>query len=295
MGATIGKGATFLDVPLIKVRNLLKAWHRGNRSDIWRIAELKAVDLDPRTAMVLLEELRDRGLLGPEEMEDRPPEDGLIEAGLALAGAGARKRTPKAAAQRILDRFLDACTAVNARSDLPFEIREVWLFGSMLDPAVEAVGDIDLVVQQGRTAAFEGGDRAWKRYRQLGKEMGAPQASGLMGSIFGAQIFVERQLLHGGHRHPLLSMNGADELRDLACPCRLVFDASRGGRVGDPILHRHPASKGKSNRIGDKRRMPDLAEGRQELRVPHKTPVHSRCPLRARRRRGSFVRDTKSA
>lgn len=277
MGVTISKGSTFLGVPLIKVRNLLKAWHHGNRSNTWRIAELKAVDLDPRTAMVLLEELRDRGLLGLEEVEGRPPEDGLTEAGLALAGAGARKRTPKAAAQRILDRFLDACAAVNARSDLPFEIREVWLFGSMLDPAVEEVGDIDLVVQQGRTAAFEEGDSARERYRQLGKEMGAPETRKWMG-MFGDQEFVERQLLHGGHRHPFLSMNRVDELRDMACPCRLAFDASRGGRVDDPILHRHPASKGRSNRIGDKRRMPDLAEGRQPLK-PLPASLMTNCDL----------------
>lgn len=154
--------------------------------------------------MILVEELRDRGLIGPEDQEHGPPEDGLTEAGLALAGADARKRTPKEQAQRILDQFLGACAAVNARTDLPFNVREVWLFGSMIDATKLEVGNVDIVVEFGQA---EGYDRAsaLKRHRPLAKAMGIGPQSGLM-SVFGDEIFVQRQLLHGGRRHPLLAI-----------------------------------------------------------------------------------------
>ncbi|MHC2020400.1 hypothetical protein [Methylobacterium sp. CM6247] len=265
MGVTIPKGAAFLGIPLIKIRNLLRGWRHGDRRDLWRLAVRKDIDLDPRTVMVLLEELRDRGLLGLEEQEHGPPKDGLTEAGLALSGAIARRRTPKPHAQAILDRFLDACATVNETKNLPFDVRQVWLFGSMIDAAKADVGDIDLVVEQGRPEAFATWDRAQARFKELGKEMGAPRQSGLM-SIIGDQRFVERKLLHGDQRHALLSMNSSDELRDMACPCQLIFDASRGGRVSDPVLPRHPDSIGRSNRIAEKRRMPDLSDRRQPLR-----------------------------
>ncbi|MDR7038941.1 hypothetical protein J2X36_003713 [Methylobacterium sp. BE186] len=263
MGVAITNGTTFLGVPLTKVRNVLRAWHRGDRSDVWRIADLKNVDLDPRTVMVLLEELRDRGLIGPEEQEYGAPVDGLTDAGLALSGADARARTPKDKARRILDRFLDACAAVNARNDLPFAIREVWLFGSMLDPGKVDVGDVDLVVDRGRPAAFEGS--LVERYRELAREMGAGDSRGIFCG-YGDQGFVERQLLHDGRRHPILSISTTlDDLRDMACPCQRVFDASRGGRVTEPVLPRHPNSAGRSNRFGEKRRMPDLRALRQSI------------------------------
>jgi hypothetical protein len=62
MGVNIPNEARFLGVPLVKVRNVLKAWRYGKSVDAADIAKLANVGLDVRTVMMLLDELRDRGL-----------------------------------------------------------------------------------------------------------------------------------------------------------------------------------------------------------------------------------------
>ena len=69
MSTNIDCDQTFLGLPLLKVRNALKAWRYGWTTDAHDIALRKDVDLNPRMAMVLLEELRDRGLIGPKDQE----------------------------------------------------------------------------------------------------------------------------------------------------------------------------------------------------------------------------------
>ncbi len=59
MGIKIPKGAYFLGVPLITVRNVLKAWRYGGSTDAAQIASLSHIGLDARTVIVLLDELRD--------------------------------------------------------------------------------------------------------------------------------------------------------------------------------------------------------------------------------------------
>jgi hypothetical protein len=266
MSVVIEKGAEFLGVPLIKVRNVLHAWRYGGSSDAAAIAQRTNVSLDPRTVMVLLEELRDRGLIGSEADDDRPPFDGLTDAGKSLAWATARKRTSKERAWRVLNDFLDACSAVNAREDLPFDVREVWLFGSLLDPAATDVADVDLVLETGQPKHFTG--NPVDRFKELARELGgtsALDAGGIL-SLLQTPDFVKRHFLHGGRRNPLLSFAHMPELRDLACPCQLLFDAAQGGRVSAPPLERHPKSTGRSNRLRERRRMPDLTAGRGELR-----------------------------
>ena len=79
MSVSIEKGATFLGIPLVAVRNVLKAWRYGKTEDAHEIAIRKDVNLDPRTVMILLDELRDRDLIGPEKSEIGREFDGLSE------------------------------------------------------------------------------------------------------------------------------------------------------------------------------------------------------------------------
>jgi hypothetical protein len=49
------------------------------------------------------------------------------------------------------------------------------------------------------------------------------------------------------------------DLRDMGVPCRLIYDRSRGGRVNDAILPRHPDSPGRRNDIHEPAPMPSLS------------------------------------
>ena len=60
MSTNIDRDQTFLGLPLLKVRNVLKAWRYGRTTDAHDIALRKDVDLNPFTVMVLLEELQAR-------------------------------------------------------------------------------------------------------------------------------------------------------------------------------------------------------------------------------------------
>lgn len=108
MSVSIEKGATFLGIPLVTVRNVLKVWRYGQSTDAHQIAVRKDVSLDPRTVMTLLDELRDRGLIGPEKSEIDQVFDGVTEAGRSLLVAKATRRTNKAKAWKILRGFLKA-------------------------------------------------------------------------------------------------------------------------------------------------------------------------------------------
>lgn len=48
-------------------------------------------------------------------------------------------------------------------------------------------------------------------------------------------------------------------LVDLGVPCKLIYARTRGGRISDPVLHRHPESTGRRNDIEPPAEMPDLS------------------------------------
>jgi hypothetical protein len=229
MSVNIERGQQFLGVPLLKVRNVLKAWRFGGSEAPHNIAVRKDVGLDPRTVMVILEELRDRGLIGPEERDHGESFDGLTDAGKALASARGQSRVAKSRAWSVL-------------------------------------GDVDVVVVTGRPERFM--DTSIERFEELARQLGGENilnSSGTFRSLK-ALNFVVNHFLHGGRKHPLLSVHSMPELQSLACPCRLLFDASKGGGVDRPILARHPDSKAGSDQIEEGRRMPDLFGARQPLR-----------------------------
>jgi hypothetical protein len=245
MGIKISKDMQFLGVPLITVRNVLKAWQTSrDAADIARRANIR---LDPRIVMVLLEELRDRGLLvdGPSNYR------GLTEKGDALSIADARARTSKATAWKKFDEFLAACTAINARADLPFCVDKVWLFGSMIDLGTADVGDIDFVVETERRVEPEVSTKAYKR---TAKELGLQPNPAEPWSVY---QLVEKHLLYGPRKHPLLSPAPVSDLVALACPCQLVFTRD-SGRALPPILPKHPMATVKKGTVRGVYKLDDL-------------------------------------
>lgn len=178
----------------------------------------------------------------------------LTEAGVSLASARATKRVPKSKASAVFERFLSACEAVNRRDDLPFRVDEVWLFGSLLNPDKEDVGDIDFVPVIGSTKLRPGTETHSDWYWDLARELGLMRQI----TISNHYELVQSRILYGGRRHSLFAPTDLYDLTSLACPCQLVFDIARGGRVDDPVRPMHPDAKGRHNSIGLPKRMPSL-------------------------------------
>jgi hypothetical protein len=216
--------------------------------------------------MVLLDELRDRGLIGKEE-EFGSKFDGLTETGKALMVAKATCRTDKAKAWKVLKTFLQACADVNARTDLPFDVREVWLFGRMIDDSKNDVVDIDIGPVFGHPERYDEFKERRARFEELAEEMGGAalfRNAGIM-APFRAQSYVINQLLYGGPQASSSCSQRYGQLLSLGCPCKLVFDKMRG-EIDDLVLPRHPQSPGTANDIGARREMPDLLANRKPLR-----------------------------
>jgi predicted nucleotidyltransferase len=262
MGNVIGRGSTFFGVSLTKARNALLAWRYGETEDAHRIAIRKDVELDVATVVALLDEFRERGLIGREEQEYGEPIDGLTDAGRAFVQARI-KRVAKARGWKALGEVLEACRGINAREDLPFFVDEVWLFGSMLEEEKTEVGDVDLVVT---TSMRPGYDirTAHKRYDHLADELGINRSKGVL--RYSAAGAVQSHLIYGARRNPLLAPNDLESLKRLACPTKLVFDRARGDRVDDPVLPRHPLSEGRSESVQPPLVLPGLTTLRRPIR-----------------------------
>lgn len=250
----LSKDADLLGVPLLKVRNLLQAWHQSGRlRNIEQISRKRGIELPQASTAVLVEELRDRGFIGDVAGDFViPVVDGLTAKGRALGSAKATARTRKEKALQVFDGLLDAAERINARGDLPFRVREIWLFGSMVDPSKADVGDIDFCLEIDRPPAFDDWDEAMNRYRALARELDAPNSAD-------AYKWVKERMLYGARRHQLLAPNDVDRLIRMGSPCRLAFDDRRGGRVDDAVLARHPGSSGRDPSMPEPSRMPDMA------------------------------------
>ena len=269
MGRQIEKGATFLGVPMVKARNVLKAWANGST---WAsvIANRRDVMLDPGIVTAILHEFEERGLIG---QVPRPYYDetvlGLTEAGNAFVTASGRRRTAKAKAQTVLDQLLERCDALGRDPKSPLQVDQVWVFGSLLKEAVADVGDIDVVVLSRWSAAYEAlpGDVRTREANRYAEHVW-PASTG--DSIF-TQLTAYRRLFHrnvfGPTKHPLLSPGRLEDLVAMACPCRLAWDAQSGGRVDEPILDKHPlAGERDVEAVGEPLEMPDLAAVEAPLR-----------------------------
>src|SRR5271157_3565509 len=71
----------------------------------------------------------------------------LTQAGLTLASATAAKRVTRATAQEALEQFLGRVEQVNNDPYFLGKVTRVVLFGSMLQPEVERLSDVDLAVE----------------------------------------------------------------------------------------------------------------------------------------------------
>ena len=247
-------------MPVVKARNVLRAWRYGGSDNASEICNRADVGLDAPVVAMLLQEFEDRGLIGTEVYERGSERWGLTEAGIAFVTASGKGRTPKARAQAALDALLARCAEVNADPANPYHVDQVWLFGSMIRD-VPDVGDIDLVVLNKWSPAYEAisdlADRGDKARRYAAERLPEGVLRDSINYFAAAHLLFDRQVL-GSPRNALLSPNAASDFLMLACPCRLAFDAELGGRVDGPVLDKHPDAGTRHPDVRDPPVMPDL-------------------------------------
>lgn len=255
MGRQIVRGSMFLGVPLVRARNLLVAMTEY----YWNatvIAGLSRVRLDIQTTAMLMQEFKDRGLF---DWDERGLRWELNPSGIALATASGMPRARRDRAEAVLAELLASAADLNANPDMPYHVDRIWLYGSMLGDS-EDVGDVDVVVtkkwspEYERLEATERGKRADAYAR---RRVPLHRRNTVVGSVYVAHTLFSTSLF--GRKNPLLSPGAEDELIAMAVPCRLIFDAARGGSVDDPVLPKHPLATERAERIGAPPAMPDLS------------------------------------
>ena len=219
------------------------------------LIDLKSVFPLRRDGAIVFEECLERGLI---ERKVSGRGYALSDKGLIVARGKTKPRTPLAQAQEVLDGFLRRVDALNCDPDAVRYIDQVWLFGSVLR-GQDTVGDIDLALVTARRPEYlgEGFERMLRHIEHVAPRYGNVPACCQLWEL---DEWVTGRALYGARRHPLLSgvQNRIDDLTALGVPCRLVYDRTRGGRVGDPVLERHPLSKGRNPALEPPARMPDL-------------------------------------
>ena len=248
MGVNLPKDTILAGFRLTKIKQALKAYARTGQEE--NVFEVKSFAPSRLEAAALYEELLERKLIDPEATSH---ENHLTEAGLAIAG-GKTRRSPLPTARRVLNDLLARIEHLNERSAPLNLVERVWLFGSVMR-GQETVGDIDLAIETARNPAFSDDASRSTRLREL-----VDQAPNHL-LYFQKLYWHEERGIFGERRHPLLAGAhiGSNELQRLGVPCQLIFDRSRGGKVDDEVIPRHPDSPGRSNEMSAPRELPNLA------------------------------------
>lgn len=228
------------------LRGFARTHSQGNMIDLKRVFPLR------RDGAIVLEECLDRRLIDRTTMK-------LTEAGEAIGWAKAKSRTSSAKAWSVLNEILDRIEVLNQDPDGFENVDQVWLFGSLMR-GEESVGDIDLAITKSRRGRFARDHEGRQRHVDLLVAQ-RPDARSYWDWPWAKEDWLLNRALYGAKRHPLLAgvQNGTTDLQALGVPCRLIYDRSRGGRVDDPILPRHPESVGRSNDLSPPAEMPDLS------------------------------------
>jgi predicted nucleotidyltransferase len=216
------------------------------------LIDIKSIFPLRRDGAIVFEEGLDRGLIALDGKLT------ITEKGEAISRGRATPRACLPRACALLDEFLTGVDQLNSDPDGVRQVNEVWLFGSVMR-GQETVGDIDLALVTGRRPECVA-DHDTMRQR-LDKLLSRYAASASEKSIWAKEEWVTNRALYGPRRHPLFAGVQADvqDLSALGVPCRLIYDRARGGRVGDPILPRHPESKGRRDGFSPPSAIPDLA------------------------------------
>jgi hypothetical protein len=125
------------------LRLLLKSYGEGWLT-LQNLVDTPLFGGDEKDVLAILHEAMEAGLVDIDADKGRMD---LTDAGLAVAVSKAGRRFSKTEGMEILDSIRSKVIALNADAKSPLTVKEIWLFGSMLDDDVTDVGDVDIVVE----------------------------------------------------------------------------------------------------------------------------------------------------
>jgi hypothetical protein len=142
--------------PIKKVRDFLKN-HFEHEMDVCSAQRLCADNFGSDSEAVLAE-LRKRGWLDEGTRTWKPaagpatiyPTYNRTDLGQRVSIAKLIARFPRAKAAAVLKATIERARQINASPELCCYIKRLRLFGSMLDPSIPTVGDVDVAVELGR-------------------------------------------------------------------------------------------------------------------------------------------------
>lgn len=186
----------------------------------------------------------------------------LSRCGKAVASASLKQRIPRKRALAVLDRIVERAVALGASGRSPIVATRIWQFGSTLLEGNDLVGDLDLVIEHRHTGILGKDHSPTRDYEYILREF-----PGILRHDFDLDTSAEHpnfafffRYLYGGNRPSAVARSDISDLIALGCPCRLVYDEARGGKVDGPILPIHPESKGRDAKIRPQVRTPVLSE-----------------------------------
>jgi hypothetical protein len=134
--------------PAKKVRDFLGgvrsgAFHYDDDCDAAFLSKV-AKDQFGSKASAVLAELFKRGWMVKGKPKGKVAIVSLTQAGKQSRIVSLNKRFPRAAGEVVVAELVERAKAINERDDLICGIAELRLYGSMLDPKAETVGDVDV-------------------------------------------------------------------------------------------------------------------------------------------------------
>jgi hypothetical protein len=175
--------------PAPEVRELLRQVRREEALSLNFVASITSTPLPE--AKQYIAALVDAGLLEPAEPVNGQDVWSTTVQGNAVAMAKFTKPVGRALAQRRLDEFLERVRDANAREEYLHWIDRVVLFGSLLDPTVDPVGDVDLVVTLSQRYPPDGNRDMVQRIQEFNEMHDAPRFSNIVEELW----FPERRLI----------------------------------------------------------------------------------------------------
>jgi len=157
---------TIAGFPMKTVRDFLKN-HFGNGPSIERVEKQLAPEYFGEHAKKMLAELIKRGLI--EKLKQGNPRFhnpcyDVTEEGQRFAITKWIPRISRAKGEEIVKALIERAEAINANPNLICMVSEIRLFGSMLDPKAETVGDVDVAYDLTRREHPDGLD--WIKWNQ---------------------------------------------------------------------------------------------------------------------------------
>lgn len=261
MTTFISRNDKFLTIDMVTIRSILKALPlTSSRYSPYEIAERRDVGIHPAIIVGLYQELADAGLIYQTcDTSSAHDFDWLTPSGAAIALASARKRRSKNDARKVVDQILNNAMTINGDTKFPFVIERIWLFGSMVNPDKDEVGDIDIVIESViKPELRDKFGRSETQYVEEHYSGTIPDSfESFMNSAFEYLLKVK---LYGKRKNSLIAENNLRTLIAMHRPCQLIFDHERGGVVDDLVLPHHPASTGRKDSMREKLSIPNFEE-----------------------------------